>query len=128
MPGKDLAAEFITNQFLPQACILDRRFSGNRTRKRLIGVRQFMPEQSGQAVIHKGGDKGFGPSAVRGQGRPKAINFRIRPSAVRVLKRIADRLGICPPESLIWKIDRKSTRLNSSHANISYAVFCLKKK
>src|SRR3712207_8674109 len=30
-----------------------------------------------------------------------------------------------------WKTttgDRKSTRLNSSHANISYAVFCLKKK
>src|SRR3712207_6964999 len=27
-----------------------------------------------------------------------------------------------------WKRDRKSTRLNSSHANISYAVFCLKKK
>src|SRR3712207_3874010 len=28
----------------------------------------------------------------------------------------------------IEKEDRKSTRLNSSHANISYAVFCLKKK
>src|SRR3712207_8460553 len=27
-----------------------------------------------------------------------------------------------------WMRDRKSTRLNSSHANISYAVFCLKKK
>src|SRR3712207_7176983 len=27
-----------------------------------------------------------------------------------------------------WGPDRKSTRLNSSHANISYAVFCLKKK
>src|SRR3712207_8420104 len=27
-----------------------------------------------------------------------------------------------------WYLDRKSTRLNSSHANISYAVFCLKKK
>src|SRR3712207_7506827 len=27
-----------------------------------------------------------------------------------------------------WVRDRKSTRLNSSHANISYAVFCLKKK
>src|SRR3712207_8889791 len=27
-----------------------------------------------------------------------------------------------------WREDRKSTRLNSSHANISYAVFCLKKK
>src|SRR3712207_7489945 len=35
------------------------------------------------------------------------------------------------PEShvqLAQEIDRKSTRLNSSHANISYAVFCLKKK
>src|SRR5438445_8178901 len=30
---------------------------------------------------------------------------------------------------VIWDAkDRKSTRLNSSHANISYAVFCLKKK
>src|SRR3712207_7075245 len=28
----------------------------------------------------------------------------------------------------ITRVDRKSTRLNSSHANISYAVFCLKKK
>src|SRR3712207_7117982 len=30
-------------------------------------------------------------------------------------------IGLC-------RTDRKSTRLNSSHANISYAVFCLKKK
>src|SRR3712207_6863929 len=29
---------------------------------------------------------------------------------------------------LAFPLDRKSTRLNSSHANISYAVFCLKKK
>src|ERR1039458_10364445 len=35
------------------------------------------------------------------------------------------------PASSIWRlsiIDRKSTRLNSSHLGISYAVFCLKKK
>src|SRR3712207_8117660 len=31
-------------------------------------------------------------------------------------------------ERLSEQTDRKSTRLNSSHANISYAVFCLKKK
>src|SRR3712207_7131970 len=31
-------------------------------------------------------------------------------------------------EALPVEEDRKSTRLNSSHANISYAVFCLKKK
>src|SRR3712207_9450135 len=44
--------------------------------------------------------------------------------------------GVTTNPSLIAKegrkledvIDRKSTRLNSSHANISYAVFCLKKK
>src|SRR3712207_7482784 len=30
--------------------------------------------------------------------------------------------------ALLELADRKSTRLNSSHANISYAVFCLKKK
>src|SRR3712207_7674327 len=29
---------------------------------------------------------------------------------------------------VVGVVDRKSTRLNSSHANISYAVFCLKKK
>src|SRR3989442_4026772 len=29
---------------------------------------------------------------------------------------------------LPWLVDRKSTRLNSSHVRISYAVFCLKKK
>src|SRR3712207_8738549 len=29
---------------------------------------------------------------------------------------------------IVTTTDRKSTRLNSSHANISYAVFCLKKK
>src|SRR3712207_8022607 len=34
--------------------------------------------------------------------------------------------GVCPSEA--FDADRKSTRLNSSHANISYAVFCLKKK
>src|SRR5437773_4185100 len=32
------------------------------------------------------------------------------------------------PRARIFEIDRKSTRLNSSHITISYAVFCLKKK
>src|SRR3712207_6875813 len=31
-------------------------------------------------------------------------------------------------DHVLDQVDRKSTRLNSSHANISYAVFCLKKK
>src|SRR5438445_9488827 len=33
-----------------------------------------------------------------------------------------------PERVRTYRKDRKSTRLNSSHANISYAVFCLKKK
>src|SRR3712207_8033510 len=36
--------------------------------------------------------------------------------------------GVLTPQVAASPIDRKSTRLNSSHANISYAVFCLKKK
>src|SRR3712207_8932066 len=35
--------------------------------------------------------------------------------------------AVAVPDQLA-AVDRKSTRLNSSHANISYAVFCLKKK
>src|SRR3712207_7248440 len=38
------------------------------------------------------------------------------------------RLGAHDREPDAGEGDRKSTRLNSSHANISYAVFCLKKK
>src|SRR3712207_7722489 len=38
--------------------------------------------------------------------------------------RLSERVAFEDAEAL----DRKSTRLNSSHANISYAVFCLKKK
>src|SRR3712207_8176470 len=41
-------------------------------------------------------------------------------SALRLRARLQFQPGVM--------IDRKSTRLNSSHANISYAVFCLKKK
>src|SRR5258707_7946489 len=41
-----------------------------------------------------------------------------------------DEIAVCNLGSvnLVADRDRKSTRLNSSHANISYAVFCLKKK
>src|SRR3712207_7330942 len=42
---------------------------------------------------------------------------------------LADRAQLLPTVSAVHRPrDRKSTRLNSSHANISYAVFCLKKK
>src|SRR3712207_8362402 len=40
----------------------------------------------------------------------------------------ADRADRQRQSARLQEQDRKSTRLNSSHANISYAVFCLKKK
>src|SRR3712207_7600377 len=54
----------------------------------------------------------------------------------RLVAQLVDLLEHVPSESVgdaakVFKrveADRKSTRLNSSHANISYAVFCLKKK
>src|SRR3712207_8552294 len=51
----------------------------------------------------------------------------LRRLVLGLLRRIALSGGCCPPRDQ-GRGDRKSTRLNSSHANISYAVFCLKKK
>src|SRR5690606_39961801 len=52
---------------------------------------------------------------------PTAIHKGCR--IVSVKRSVADRLY-----ERLWTGDRKSTRLNSSHVKISYAVFCLKKK
>src|SRR3712207_7052502 len=44
-------------------------------------------------------------------------------------QRVVERLAVVEEGDVAaHDLDRKSTRLNSSHANISYAVFCLKKK
>src|SRR5256886_12799180 len=42
--------------------------------------------------------------------------------------RAAERIARVVCEDERFELDRKSTRLNSSHSQISYAVFCLKKK
>src|SRR2546430_10365812 len=52
---------------------------------------------------------------------------RARPGVVEVMRQVGaddDQCFVSAPDTL----DRKSTRLNSSHSQISYAVFCLKKK
>src|SRR3712207_8537213 len=53
-------------------------------------------------------EQGVG-EAPHAPGEPLVVDARPRPASGRALR-----------------LDRKSTRLNSSHANISYAVFCLK--
>src|SRR5438445_6263156 len=61
-----------------------------------------------------------GAGAVRSRRR-----VGVAPAAVSPIHEI--RTAPAPGVSAGFR-DRKSTRLNSSHANISYAVFCLKKK
>src|SRR3712207_6857049 len=67
-----------------------------------------------------------GPTPVR-QGERAAFAFDVKPGMTLFIQQwtLDDDLrgNVVPLEG-----DRKSTRLNSSHANISYAVFCLKKK
>src|SRR5438552_5132563 len=62
---------------------------------------------------HEGGDR-----RSHGAGSPRCLVHRSGPAADR---------GGCADRSARGR-DRKSTRLNSSHQIISYAVFCLKKK
>src|SRR3712207_8119316 len=68
----------------------------------------------GQARLRRGAED---PPRGRAAALPRPLLARRAEDARRAL--VEARLG---------HRDRKSTRLNSSHANISYAVFCLKKK
>src|SRR3712207_7535754 len=69
----------------------------------------------------------------RRAGRPGARGGRVPPhlggGLLPAARARADHRGAGDPARPVpGARDRKSTRLNSSHANISYAVFCLKKK
>src|SRR2546430_12114612 len=62
---------------------------------------------------------------------PPPCHFRVKWQGgwVRATLRIGRPLRVCHTDpALSRKGDRKSTRLNSSHSQRSYAVFCLKKK
>src|SRR3712207_8799201 len=59
-----------------------------------------------QGLLRLGGEKALGQVIRLGQEEP---------------------VPVAETEGHVRPADRKSTRLNSSHANISYAVFCLKK-
>src|SRR3712207_7591484 len=69
----------------------------------------------------------FRSRRLQQRGRRVAVQFeqlQVAPVVGEVEAGVEGRLPLAP----LPAADRKSTRLNSSHANISYAVFCLKKK
>src|SRR2546427_9383315 len=63
--------------------------------------------------------------------QPRQIGRRFFQPALRALLAVpvqADPGRLLEQRAPLFRLDRKSTRLNSSHSQISYAVFCLKKK
>src|SRR5947209_19972058 len=60
--------------------------------------------------------------------RPEKVVDLVKPQIENYMRSSAWSSEAAAGTRFVWTIDRKSTRLNSSHANISYAVFCLKKK
>src|SRR2546430_13572479 len=77
--------------------------------------------RSPQVTALAGG--GADPRAVFGAAREG--DEAARAVVAEVARRIALHVA---PFAAVADVDRKSTRLNSSHSQISYAVFCLKKK
>src|SRR3712207_8186972 len=70
----------------------------------------------------------YPPLSRSRHGRREHRHGVVRRRAARAAARDGGGGGELLPAQPHPRLDRKSTRLNSSHANISYAVFCLKKK
>src|SRR3712207_7931792 len=82
--------------------------------------------RSPRPLRHARPDRGEPRSAARPRPRPRLmLPTHQHDLDAGDLAALVERLAARPEA---WRQDRKSTRLNSSHANISYAVFCLKKK
>src|SRR5258707_8592762 len=81
-------------------------------------------------VVAIAGDLVIGPGdvpiGVDRYGTTEAVTHKVHAIADRIV--IRNKFSKGPEVGNHDVRDRKSTRLNSSHANISYAVFCLKKK
>src|SRR3712207_8342505 len=80
-------------------------------------------------TLFRSGEPGLQDTGVPGQlqAGQLVLHLGARGLVEHVLGPPAGHPVPCPPPPLAAGADRKSTRLNSSHANISYAVFCLKK-
>src|SRR5258708_11325804 len=108
----------------------------------------YFDDTLNREVFHKVADKCYWPATklilelvegLKSQEKPFRVAYglsgtlldqieRYSPELLDVFKRLADSGMVESARRLKTSRDRKSTRLNSSHQIISYAVFCLKKK
>src|SRR5207244_12723713 len=93
-------------------------FSGGNN----LGIRQAL-ERGADYLLLINNDATLAPGALAAMVRAAERHPALGLLGGKIIA--ADASG---PTDLIWSGDRKSTRLNSSHQIISYAVFCLKKK
>src|SRR5207249_886849 len=89
----------------------------------------------GAEALLRGGERDLGVALAVNQqeGAPDSLHHPVEPEALEPLQRRVPRGHAENPEQVLpghgqrGRLDRKSTRLNSSHVSISYAVFCLTK-
>src|SRR5690625_3472981 len=112
----------------------NRRLPNDHSRPISMNIRDFLTSKVQQAMLASGvpfqhqplvapsRKAGFGDYQANGaMGAAKAMGTNPRELAQKILEQLE-------LQGIAEKLDRKSTRLNSSHVAISYAVFCLKKK
>src|SRR5690606_39589306 len=100
---------------------------------------RLTPEQLGR-LCREGRVERFEPGEVYAEGEPATCFYVMLEGTVVLSRRVGDQdvevnrtsqRGVYAGAMQAYlgdRVDRKSTRLNSSHVKISYAVFCLKKK
>src|SRR5690554_7468958 len=111
----ELAKAFQVNTSLIR--FWEKEFDVLKPKKNAKGNRMFTPEDLSnlKTIYHLVKEKGFTLEGAK---------EHLKKSKTKPL----DQLEIIQKLEIIKTKDRKSTRLNSSHVRISYAVFCLKKK
>src|SRR5947209_10533649 len=110
---------------MPKAAVLDPQGNAVRDAMRHLGMPEVRSVRIGKYMeIDVDGQNGDLEARLRGLCRDLLSNPVIEDYE---LQRSSASAKATANRGRARAIDRKSTRLNSSHANISYAVFCLKK-
>src|SRR5256885_11491273 len=96
-----------------------------RAAARLVGVGGGSAERAPERGPSQGSRR---PRAPKAGMDDTTLSRKVENQIFRIRGAAKGKIDVNAADGVIWLRDRKSTRLNSSHLVISYAVFCLKKK